>query len=101
MNWLKGLGSAFCIGILGFAAAWAALSAVKSQAEADKWKKRADDEKEADVQAGTRKAQQHLTQAKLHESKAAQAKAIATKRIDAIGRSNETLSDVVSDWNAL
>ena len=86
--------------MLGFLAAWAAISAARSSAEADKWKQRADDEKEADIQAGTRKAQQHLTQAKLHESKAAQAKAKATKRIDEIGGKDETLTEIISGWGA-
>ncbi len=100
MTFLKKLGSSFWIGLLAVAAAFAAISAAQSKAEAAKGKQRADDEKEADIQAGTRKAQQHLTQAKLHENKAAQAKETATKRIDAIGRSNETLSDVVSGWSS-
>ena len=99
MNWLNKLGTSFWVGLLAVGAAFAAISAAQANAEATKWKKRAEDEKEADVQAGTRKAQQSLTQAKLHESKAAQAKETATKRIDALGRRDETLSEIVSGWH--
>ena len=98
MNWIRGLGSSVWIGILGFLAAMAAASAIRSGAEAKKWQQKADDEKEADVQAGSRKAQQHLTQAKLAENKAAQAKQKATERIDQIGKKNETLAEVVAGW---
>ena len=99
MIWLKGLGSSVWIGILGFLAALAAVKVAHSASQAEKWKKRADDEKEADVQAGTRKAQQSLTQAKLHEARAAEAKKKATQRIDEIGKSDETLSEVVAGWS--
>lgn len=100
MTFLKKLGSSFWIGLLAVAAAFAAISAAQSSAEAKKWQKRSDDEKEADVQAGTQKAKQHLAQAKIHEDKAAQAKAAATARLDAIGRKDETLSEIVSGWSA-
>ena len=100
MTWLKGLGSSVWIGLLGFLAAMAAVSAARNSAEAEKWKKKADDETEKDVQAGTRKAQQHLTQAKLSENKAAEAKKKASERIDAIGRKDETLAEIVSGWGA-
>ena len=99
MNVLKKFSSAIWVAILGGLAAWAAISAQQQKATAEKWKKRADDEKEADVQAGTRKAEQALTQAKLHESKAEQAKQAAIARVDALGRKDETLAEIVSDWN--
>ena len=99
MTFLKKLGSSFWIGLLAVAAAFAAISAAQSKAEAAKGKQRADDEKEADIQAGTRKAQQHLTQAKLHENKAAQAKETATKRIDAIAKKDESLESIIDGWS--
>ncbi len=100
MNWLKGLGISVKVAALAFLAALAVMAAKYQKDRADKWVKRSEDEKEADVQAGTRKAQQSLTQAKLHENKAAKAKEAATKSIDAIGRSDETLAEIVSGWSA-
>jgi len=100
MNWLKGLVSSIWIGILAVGMALAALSAARSQAEADKWRKTAVDEKEKDVFDSVHKASQALTQAKLANNRAREAKENARKKLDVIGKKDPQLAAVVSGWKS-
>ncbi len=100
MNWLKGLGSSIWIGILAVGMALAAASAVRSKAEANKWQRTAVDEKEKDVSDSVGKAKAALTQAKLANNRAKEAKENARKKLDVIGKKDPELARVVSGWKS-
>lgn len=100
MNWLKGLGSSIWIGILAVGMALAAMSAARSQTEAEKWRKTALDEKEKDVADSVGKAKAALSQAKLANNRAREKKEKARKKLDSIAVKDPEMSSVLSGWKS-
>lgn len=100
MNWLKGLGSSIWIGILAVGLALAAMSAARSKAEVAKWQRTAVDEKEKDVADSVGKAKAALSQAKLANNRAREAKENARRKLDVIGKKDPELAAVVSGWKS-
>ena len=100
MNWLKGLGKSAWIAIGMFLAAMAVASAARQKGLANKWQQTAVDEKEKDVEDSIGKAKAALSQAKLANSRASEAKENARKKLDSIGRKDPELAAVVSGWKS-
>ena len=86
--------------MLAALAVFAIASATRQQGIADKWKKTAVDEKEKNVSDSVKKANQALTQAKLANNRASEAKETARKKLDAIGKKDPELAAVVSGWKS-
>ena len=98
MRWLKGMGGSILAAVAMFLAAMAVASAVRQKGLANKWQQTAVDEKEKDVADSIGKAKAALSQAKLANSRAHEAKENARKKLDAIGRKDPELAAVVSGW---
>jgi len=100
MKWLKGMGGAILAAGAMFLAAMAIASAKRQKDSADKWKNQAVTDAEADVTGNIVTAKAALSQAKLHDQKARDAKEKARKRLDNIGKRDETMAGVVSGWRS-
>ena len=100
MNWLKTVWAASGTAILAALAVFAVVSAKNHKATAEKWQGKAVDEKEKNVSDSVNKAKAALSQAKLHNAKAGEAKEKARKKLDAIGKKDPELASVVSGWNS-
>jgi len=98
MNWIKANLKAFLAAIAAFLAFMAVASAASSKAKAEKWAKIAEDEKAKDVADSVGKANAALTQAKLHNAKAAEAKEKAKAKIDVIAAKDPAMADIVNGW---
>lgn len=96
MNWLKGLGSAVWVGILGFLAYMAVMRASKYKATAGKLRILAEDEKV--VHHNLKKAEDALLEAKVADNKAKRAKKQAKQKIDKIGKSHQDISTILDRW---
>ena len=97
MTWLKGLGSAIWVGILGFLAYMAVVRASQHKATSNKLKIIAEDEKV--VHKNLDKAKASLDKARIADKKAREAKKAAKQKIDKIGESNEDIKDILKKWN--
>lgn len=100
MNWIKGIGGAILAAGAMFLAVMAVASASRQKGLSEKWQKTAVDEKEKNVSDSVKKANQALTQAKLANNRASEAKENARKKLDAIGRKDPELAAVVSGWKS-
>jgi len=98
MTWLKGLGSAVWVGILGFLAYMAVVRASKYKATSNKLKIIAEDEKI--IHQNLRKADDALLEARVANTKAKEAKKKAKQRIDKIGESNEDIRSILNNWHS-
>ena len=98
MNWLKNIGSALWIGVLGFLAYMAAVQASKYKKTAAKLKIVAEDEKV--INDNLEKANDALLEAKVADGKAKAAKKKAKQKIDKIGKSNEDISSILNNWRS-
>jgi len=96
MTWLKSLGSAVWVGILGFLAYMAVVRASKHKATAGKLRILAEDEKV--VHHNLKKAEDAFLEAKTADGKAKQANKIARKHIDEIGKSRQEISTIMDRW---
>jgi hypothetical protein len=76
----------------------AAARASREKATAKDWKDRAVAEAESDVQEEVDNAKASLSQAKLHDARAKEAKKKTKARLDAIGERDESMADIVSGW---
>ena len=99
MNFLKRIGSSIWVALGAFAVAWAAVAATQRKAQAEKWQERAAEEQAKDVADAVERANQAMSQAKLHK---AEAKRIADKAEQRINRmtNDETMADIVDRWRA-
>jgi len=100
MNWLKGAGGAVLTAILAFLAAMAVADARRQKAAAQKWKDKAVNDAEADVEGHIVSAKASLSQAKLHGAKAKAAEEKARKKLDSIGKQNDDMATIVSGWRS-
>lgn len=96
VEWLKSLGSALWIGILGFLAYMAVVRASKHKATAAKLKIVAEDEKV--VNENINAANEALFKARIADGKAKEAKKKAKIKIDKIGESHEEISTLLDRW---
>lgn len=62
--------------------------------------RRAEDNAASGATRALEKAVKQTEQAEKHKAKARQAKATAAARLDSIGASDETLAELVTDWNS-
>ena len=98
MTWLKttwGTVSAFFLFAL---ALFAAASAARQKAVADQWKDKAVDIELGNVVKGVDTAKAASAQAKLHEAKAKEKKAIAEARISKIAENRDEVADILDRW---
>lgn len=100
MSWIKATFSGLGAAILAFLAFLAVSSAKRHKNEADKWKARAEAEKQSDVEDSAKKANQSLSQAKLHNAKASEAKERARVKIDQIAKKDPDMASIVSGWRS-
>lgn len=100
MDWLKANWTSFLVAIGMFFAAMAVAKAGREKASANKWKERAVADAEADVEENIVSAKAALSQAKLHDAKAREAKEKARKRLDKIGERDEDMATIVSGWRS-
>lgn len=98
LTWIKSLGSGLIVAVLGLLAFMAAAKMSRHKATAKEWKDRAVAEAESDVQEDVDKAKASLSQAKLHDARAKEAKKKTKARLDAIGKRDENMADIVSSW---
>ena len=98
MNWIKSLGSAVWIGILGFLAAMALAAAKRQKNIADQWKDRALDIELGNVVKGTETAQAASSQAKIYDARAKQIKKKAEARIDQMAKQNQSIESLIDKW---
>jgi hypothetical protein len=98
MQRIKQIGTGIGIAVLAFLAAMAAAKARQEKQRANEWAEQAEADAQADVVEGTDKAKAALSQAKLHEAKADEAKKAARARLDSIGERDEDVADVVHRW---
>jgi len=96
MTYLKNLGSALWIGVLGFLAYMAVVRASKHKATASKLRILAEDEKV--VRQNLRKADDALLEARVADTKAKEAKKQAKQKIDKIGESHQDISSILDKW---
>ena len=85
------------IAVAAFLAAMAAASAQRHKKDAEKWKQKHLEERASDVAGSTAKANQHLSQAKLHEAKADEIDEKAAKQLDKVGSLG--MSDILNNWS--
>ncbi len=76
----------------------AAASAGRHKAEAKKWKDRAVADTETGVADDIQTAKAALSQAKLHEARAREAKQRTEDKLDKINAKNPTMADITSSW---
>ena len=100
MTWLKGMGGAILAAGAMFLAAMAVASAKRQHNSAQKWKDHAVEAAEADVANNLGSAKAALTQAKLHDARAKEAKERARVRLDNIGKRDDDISTIVSGWRS-
>ena len=98
LTWIKSLGSGLIVAVLGLLACMAAAKAGREKASARTWKERAVLEAESDVQEEVDRVKASLSQAKLHDARAKEAKKKTKARLDAIGKRDENMADIVSGW---
>jgi len=98
MTWLKATWTALGTALLAALAVFAVANARAQKSNARKWQEKATDIEAGNVVKGVETAAAALTQAKLHESKAAAARATAEARITAIGENNEDMADIIDRW---
>ena len=100
MTFLKTSWAALSTALLAALAVFAVASAVRQKGIANKWQKTAVDEKEKNVSDSIKKANQALSQAKLANNRASEAKENARRKLDAIGKKDPELAAVVSGWKS-
>lgn len=97
-KWLGTLGSGLVVALLALLAFLAAARATRERASAEKWKQRAVAEAESNVQDEVVRAKASFSQAKLHDARAEEAATKTKARLDAIGKRDENMADIVDGW---
>ena len=100
MTWLKTTWSALSVGVLAVLAALAIAAAKRQKGNAEKWHDKAVDAELNNVEKGTGAAKAHLSQAKLANARAGEAKTKAREKLDAIGKKDPELAAVLSGWKS-
>lgn len=100
MKWLKSTGAAISVAFLALLAMFAVASARRQKSSAEKWQ-----QKSVDIESGALlddlvTAEAASSQAKLHEAKAEAIKKKAEARIDAIGKKDEDVADILNRWRS-
>lgn len=98
IDWLKSTWGAIVAAALALLAFMAVSKASRHQKVAEKWQQKADDQANSDTEDSVVKANQALSQAKLHEARAQETKAKAEERLSGI--KDESIRDLVSGWTA-
>lgn len=98
VGFLKTSWGALVASVLAFLAFMAAASASRHKASAKKWQDISDDQAGRDTEDSIREAKQALSQAKLHEQRAEQAKLKARDKLDAIASKEESFAEVQERW---
>jgi len=99
MTWLKTTSGAILAAIGMFLIAMSVANSRRQSQSAKKWKKLAVDGAEADVKNNLGSAAAALSQAKLFDARAKQAKEAAKKRLDKIGERDEDMGTIISGWS--
>jgi hypothetical protein len=84
--------------LLALLAFLAAARAGREKATAQAWKDRAVADAESDVQEEVDRANASLSQAKLHEARAKEARKKTKARLNQIGARDENMADIVGAW---
>lgn len=100
MSFLKITWSALSVGLLAILAVFAVAAAKRHKATSDKWHETAVDSELSNVEKGTGKAKAALSQAKLANARAGEAKTKAKEKLDAIGKKDPELAAVLSGWKS-
>jgi hypothetical protein len=100
MTFLKTTWSALSVGVLAMLAVIAIAAAKRQKANAEKWQGKAVDAELGNVEKGVGSAKAHLTQAKLANARAGEAKTKAREKLDAIGKKDPELAAVISGWKS-
>lgn len=98
MGFLKTSWKAIVGALLAFLAILASASAARHKKTADKWRHTAAKAEIDDLQNGAVKAKAALSQAKLHDERAHEAKIKARSKLDRLGEQDEELADTLSRW---
>lgn len=98
MGFLKDSWKVISGAVLFMLAAFAAASAARHKKTAEKWRAQSETDAMADVGNATQAAKAALSQAKLHDVRAADAKLKARDKLDRIGEKDEELSATLDRW---
>lgn len=98
MGFLRTSWKAIVGAFLAFLAIFAAASAARHKKTADKWRTQSEKDAMADVGNATQAAKAALSQAKLHDAKAKEAKRKARDKLDRLGEQDEEMADTLSRW---
>ncbi len=100
MNWLKGLGISVKVAIGALLMAMAVMAAKRNKDIADKWRNTAVKIDQGYVVKGIKTASAANTQAKKHDEKAKQIKAMAEARAVKMGGQDEDVSSILDQFKS-
>jgi hypothetical protein len=98
--WIKSLGSAAVVAVVGFLAFMAAAKATRHRQLEQEWKDRAVADQESDVAANVDLAKAARARAKAHGEKAKAAEKKTKERVHANSSREPTMSSITSKWRA-
>ena len=100
MKYLKSIWTASGTAILAALAIFAAMSAVRSKASADKWAEKALEIEEGNVTKGTMTAKKANGKASMHAFNAREKDKKTQKRLEQIKESNEPVSNILDQFSS-
>jgi uncharacterized protein HemX len=98
IKWLKSIGTALAAAAIAFVAFRAAQQVGGHKQQARKWQDKANQLAIEDRDDALDQANAALSQAKLEDARAEEAKATGLAKLDKLGAKDESVADIVDSW---